>query len=307
MQALTIEACAKINLYLKITGRRPDGYHLLESLMQSVTLSDIVDVSIDKSSSGIFLEADQKNIPLDQKNTCFRAAEKWLEASGEKMLVRIKLQKRIPSEAGLGGASADAAAVLKALNQMSDNPLSAIQLNNIAAETGADVPFCLNGGLAFCEGIGEKITALEPLEQKPLIIIKPSFGLSTPAVFSYIDANKSCLNERKNISGNMKTIATAKQKKWSDLSNYARNEMQFAATQMKPELEYYIRLLESEDSLLALMSGSGTSIFAIYQSEEARDKMHERLCCQIKPGDNIYKALTSNYGLNVIGRRARCL
>lgn len=145
IQVIKAEANAKLNLYLDITGRRADGYHLLETVMQSITLADGVTVVV-SAGNGISLSCDREDVPTDSRNTAYRAAEYFMEAAGVSGTVCIDIEKHIPSGAGMGGGSADAAAVLRALNMAYGEPLTEDSLLEIAARVGADVPFCLVGG-----------------------------------------------------------------------------------------------------------------------------------------------------------------
>ena len=163
MLEIRVTAYAKINLTLDVLGKRPDGYHHIESVMQSVNLRDIVTVR--QREKGIAVRCSRPGVPCDQSNTAFKAARAFFEASGlSEQGIEIEIQKGIPMEAGLAGGSADAAAVLLALNRMFDEPLNLEQLSFAALQVGADVPFCLVGGSMRAEGIGEKLT---PLPQMP--------------------------------------------------------------------------------------------------------------------------------------------
>lgn len=181
---LTKHAYAKINLTLDVVGIREDGYHLLESVMQTVSLCD--DASIEKADK-TELFCDDPSVPTDRKNTCIKAAELFFELSGLSGGARIILKKNIPSEAGLGGGSADAAAVLTLLNELYDAQMSYAELERIAVEVGADVPFLVRGGSAVCRGIGEDLEPLNGLPKRYILLVKPDFGVSTPLAYKKFD------------------------------------------------------------------------------------------------------------------------
>ncbi|NLW10752.1 MAG: 4-(cytidine 5'-diphospho)-2-C-methyl-D-erythritol kinase [Clostridiaceae bacterium] len=267
MKMIEVEAPAKINLSLEITGIRDDGYHLLKSVMQSISLSDNIRITIADGPAAIRLTANQPEIPLDSRNTCYRAAEHWLEKCGNSYSIMIDIEKHIPSEAGLGGGSADAAAVLSGLNDLAGSPLNDEELLAAAVKTGADVPFCLRGGTALCEGIGEIITSLSPMPIRPLLLLKPDFGLSTPAVFRESDSMKqSFLLEHDQI------LAAIDSGDWRRLGRVSGNVLEAAAMRIRPELTAYLELMKSFDAEMVMMSGSGTCIYAVYENETTREK-----------------------------------
>lgn len=183
---IRVTAYAKINLTLDVLGMRPDGYHQIESVMQSVNLRDVVTVR--QSGTGIAVRCTRPGVPGDQSNTAVKAAKAFFKAASlpEEGLV-IEIQKGIPLEAGLAGGSADAAAVLLALNRMYGGALTAEQLSLAALQVGADVPFCLVGGSMRAEGIGEKLTPLPPLPDCYLLLAKPWAGVSTAAAYAAVD------------------------------------------------------------------------------------------------------------------------
>ena len=188
---IDISAYAKINLYLDITGRRSDGYHLLETIMQTVSLCDEISISLPKSGE-IVLYADNDfsdDVPTDNRNIAYKAAEAFYRIVPELFSgVEIHLKKHIPSQAGLGGGSADAAAVLSGLYTLHNKPFDIKKLFDAALSLGADVPFCLAGGAAVCHGVGEVITPITPMPQDiSIVIAKGSEGISTGKAFSEID------------------------------------------------------------------------------------------------------------------------
>ena len=188
MNMIKIKANAKINLFLDITGRRDDGYHELDSVMMSVGIADIL--TFEKTDAvGIEIVCDKEGFPLDDSNIIYKAAkalfDKYLPGSNAGL--RVTVDKNIPSQAGMGGGSADGAAALVAVNTLFELGLSENELIDIGAAIGADVPFCLKGGCCFCQGIGEKLSDTGFDTPLPMIVIKPDTAVSTPAAYKAYD------------------------------------------------------------------------------------------------------------------------
>ena len=184
---MQIKAYAKINLTLDITGKRADGYHAIESVMQSVSLCDILDIRENRLNK-ISVSSNAAYLPNDESNTAFKAAQLFYEHTGiSGRAVDIHIDKKIPSRAGMGGGSSDAAAVLWAMNEIYKTNLSMQELLKIGVKIGADVPFCLIGGTCRCSGIGEKLLRVNPMPECFLLICKPPAGISTPRAYMLVD------------------------------------------------------------------------------------------------------------------------
>lgn len=184
VSAVCERAPAKVNLYLEVLHRRGDGYHELETVFQTIDLCDRVTVSL-RADEQLTLRCDDPSLPADQRNLAWRAAQRYREAAGLRAGVDIVLEKRIPAGAGLGGGSADAAAVLRALERLGGRPLGRERLRELAAELGSDVPFCLEGGTAHATGRGERLQPLPPLPPLPLTVLLPEgAACATPAVYA---------------------------------------------------------------------------------------------------------------------------
>ena len=191
MQSIEISAYAKINLSLDIVGRREDGYHTVDMVMQSVSLCDRVRVTLNDSGR-INLACSKPHIPCDGRNTAFKAAQLFLNVTGLPFGAEIYIEKHVPDQAGLGGGSADAAAVLRAMNRLcagvlGREPLNTAELLYLGMRIGADVPFCVLNGTQRCGGIGEIMVPLAPMEPCTLLIAKPSLCISTPEAYSLVD------------------------------------------------------------------------------------------------------------------------
>ncbi|MBM3242948.1 4-(cytidine 5'-diphospho)-2-C-methyl-D-erythritol kinase, partial [Candidatus Poribacteria bacterium] len=181
MQELRIQAYAKINLFLNVLHKRPDGYHEIETVFQSIGLSD--DIILRKLSRDIKINCEHSQVPLDESNLAYKAAKLLLEASSLSEGVEITIKKQIPVAAGLGGGSADAAAVLVGLNQLFELGYEREQLMSLGVKLGADVPFCILGGTALGRGIGEILEPLPPLGRIWLTLVNPGFMVSTAWVY----------------------------------------------------------------------------------------------------------------------------
>lgn len=190
---ITLIAHAKINLFLDITGKLADGYHLLETVMQSVDLSDIVTI---EQSDEITVSCSDPEIPENEGNICYKAAELFFELLGRRGGADIYIDKRIPHGAGLGGGSADAAAALRGLNALFGKPFDEKTLLKLAAKVGADVPFCLVGGTKLCTGIGDVMADIEPYPQRHFLIVKPDFECDTKAAYADYDVTTVPRRER---------------------------------------------------------------------------------------------------------------
>ena len=183
-------AWAKLNLSLDVLGARPDGFHDLRMVMQSVDLHDDVTVTLDDAGT-CRAETNRSYLPCGADNVAVRAAQVFLARAGLTCGVHIRLHKRIPVCAGLGGGSSDAAAVLRALERLTGAGFTRTQLEEMGAEIGSDVPYCVAGGTVLAEGRGERLTPVTPMPRLPVVICKPDFPISTPELFHRVDARTS--------------------------------------------------------------------------------------------------------------------
>lgn len=187
MKKLTVEAWAKLNLTLDVGKKRPDGYHNMEMLMQSVSLYDTVDITIIKEKTIKVMSTDS-DLPKDLHNLAGIAAKAFRDyVNLHDIGVEVNITKNIPDRAGMAGGSADAAAVIRGLNELLETGLSDAELYDICASVGSDVPFCLFGGTALARGRGEMLTQLPPMPDCGILIVKPAFSVSTPALFAALD------------------------------------------------------------------------------------------------------------------------
>lgn len=255
IQVIRAEANAKLNLYLDITGRRADGYHLLETVMQSITLADGVTVVV-SAGNGISLSCDREDVPTDSRNTAYRAAEYFMEAAGVSGTVCIDIEKHIPSGAGMGGGSADAAAVLRALNAVYGEPLTEDSLLEIAARVGADVPFCLVGGTRLCRGIGEQMSGF-PAPEGAFLVVKPEFSCPTGEAYRKYDGSPLP------VHGGLEGFRAA-------LPGGYATEMYnvFQRLYSDRRIEDICRRLREAGAKGAILTGSGSACFGVFGSRE---------------------------------------
>ena len=268
-------AAAKINLYLEITGRLENGYHSMRMLNQTVDLCD--KLTLADGTGGLTLSCDEKNIPTDKSNLVLRAAEEFLKASGLALPaggLHCILEKKIPSQAGLGGGSADAAAALKMLQKRFSSPLSKEKLFELAENLGADVPFSLLEGTARAEGKGEILMPLPPLKTGCFLIAKPSVGVSTKAAFEAFDREKT------RCGGDFFAAKEAlEQQNLSNLGNLVYNH--FEALCEGKEIRQIKEKLLSFGALGAAMTGSGSAVFGLFETEKAANETKKQMMGQV--------------------------
>lgn len=268
---MELEARAKINWTLDILGQREDGYHLLEMLMQPITLSDTI--TLTRSDAVTLTVSGTPYIPPDANHLAYRAALALREATSCQLGAAIHVHKRIPSGAGLGGGSADAAGVLSGLNRLWALNLPQDELERIGLTLGADVPFCLHGGLAHVSGIGENMQDLPACPAWPLIIIQPCEGLSTGAVFKAYHASTNI--DRPD------TAAAAAALQANDLASLAPalgNALEGVSRSMQPAIGEAIDLLLANGAACARMSGSGSAVFGVFDTQEKAAAAYKTLC-----------------------------
>ena len=252
MTQVKVKAPAKINYTLEILDKRPDGYHNLKSIMQTINLYDYLTISVFLSEeNNIILDSENSEIPLDSSNTIWKAAEKYLKkAKLFGFTIHIIIEKNIPSQAGLGGGSSDAAATLVGLNKIFKERLTEDDLNEICASIGSDVNFCLNGGAAICTSRGEIVKPINFIEQDISIIKPKNFGVSTKEAYGAFAAAKD-----KSVPNNTEKLAK--------LMNEGKFDQTLLYNSFEKVLDYEI--LNTVKKLLpeSLMTGSGAAFFVI--------------------------------------------
>lgn len=261
MNAVTRKAPAKINLGLDIVGRRADGYHLLETVFQTVSVYDCLTVS-HRTQAGISLTCSVKNVPCDATNLVWKAAEAFCRAAEITPQFHIDLEKHIPSQAGMGGGSTDAAAVLQALQELTGVTLPQEQLLQIAVKLGADVPFFLYGGTAYAAGIGEALEQLPACALPYLVIAKGNEGVSTPAAYRAVDA-LVCPKHPPVQKLREALIAGAGVQEIAPLCGNL-----FESAVALPEVTAIRQQMLASGALCSVMTGSGAAVFGIFDGQE---------------------------------------
>ncbi len=259
MSAVQARACAKLNLSLDVLGARVDGFHELRMVMQSCTLAD--DVAVESASAGdYFAHTNRTYIPTGDKNVAVKAARAYYDALGREGGAHITITKRIPVCAGLGGGSSDAAAVLRALNELNGGALSEARLAEIALSAGSDVPFCLMGGTALAEGRGEALTPLTPLPETDVVICMPHFSCSTPELFKRIDARRSRCHP--DTAGLLKALEAGDVRGVAQrMYNVFEDVLDSRAARQVRDIKL---LLLDHGAFGAAMSGSGSAVFGLF-------------------------------------------
>ncbi len=268
---MKIKAYAKINISLDIIGKREtDGYHLLRMIMQNIDLYDEIDIN--KQESGITLTCNKNYVPTDIKNLAYKAALLFKERYDIKEGVNINITKNIPVSAGLAGGSTDGAAVLVAMNKLFNVNASDEELMELGVSLGADIPYCIKGGTALCEGIGEEVTSLKPFKDKIIVLVKPGFGVSTKEVYKSFDMDKARIHPR------TEELITA----------MANDDLEYVANNMKNLLEnvtlrkHKVLIKIKEDMIRlgaigSMMSGSGPSVFAFFDDMLKAQRCFEKM------------------------------
>ncbi|MCR4843146.1 MAG: 4-(cytidine 5'-diphospho)-2-C-methyl-D-erythritol kinase [Eubacterium sp.] len=268
--SVILKAPAKINLSLDITGLRDDGYHMVRMLMQTIDLFDIV--RVEKKERGVRLDMGDALLPKGPSNLAFRAAELVLKEAGIEGGVSIEIEKNIPLSAGLAGGSTDAAAVLKGVNELYGAGLTIDELCKLGLELGADVPFCVTGGSVLCEGIGEEMTDLPDLPHCSIVLVKPPQGVSTRQAYTAFDSLDN--PHHPDVDGQIEALRAGD---LSGVCSAASNCLELVTSPRFPAISACEKILESHGARLAMMSGSGPTVFGIFddrsRAEEAADSL----------------------------------
>jgi 4-diphosphocytidyl-2-C-methyl-D-erythritol kinase len=260
--AITAVARAKINLTLDVLGKRPDGYHEVEMVMQSIELHD--DLEFYPAGRDISLAVEGGDLLPGTDNLVYRAAELIHRRGKIRTGIKIRLVKAIPVAAGLGGGSADAAAALKALNELWETGLSLSELMSLGEQLGSDVPFCLLGGTALASGKGEQLEKLPPCPRLGLVLVKPRFSVSTASVYRAYNPGPAVKRP-----DNQSMIGAIRNKDISSIAKNLANALESVTIGMHPEIEAIKAKLISAGALGVLMSGSGPTVFGLAEDMES--------------------------------------
>lgn len=271
MEQLIMKAYAKVNLALDVLGRRDNGYHDLRMVMQTVDLYDLLTFT-PTDEPGVALTSNVSNLPTDGSNLICKAAALIMEQFKPKMGVAIHLEKRIPMAAGMAGGSTDAAATLIALNELFGFGLSRDELCELGVLIGADVPYCILGGTALAEGIGEILTPLPPVPACPVVITKPDFGVSTKEVYENLDL--SLLEKHPDVDFMIQAIKEGDLKR---MASYMRNDLESVTESRYPEIAAIKERMIASGAFASMMSGSGPTVFCLCESEEIAKHVAEEI------------------------------
>ena len=262
-----IKGYAKINLGLDVVGQLDNGYHLLRSVMQQIDLYDTVELSSlpepasgRKDDSRILLTSDSGEVPLDESNLACKAAKLLMEHDGLSEGVHIHILKKIPVAAGLAGGSADAAAVLIGMNELFGLGHSKEELQKLGLSLGADVPFCIMGGTALAEGIGERLTRIETIPEMYVVIAKPPIAVSTKYVYENLRLEQAVHPDTERI------LEAMRQKDLTEMTALLRNVLESVSAEKYPLIRQLKEAMLETGAAGSLMSGSGPTVFGIFDS-----------------------------------------
>ena len=263
MNQLELKALAKINLGLDVLGKRENGYHDVRMIMQSIYLYDTIRIEKTGADEGISLCSNLSYLPSDGNNIAYKAAQLLKEEFGIREGLSIRLDKRIPVAAGMAGGSTDAAAALTAVNRMFDLGLTEEQLKERAVKIGADVPYCLQGGTALSEGIGEILTALPPAPACHVVVAKPPIRVSTKWVYQNLHLEQ--VTEHPDIDGMTESI---RQGDYAGVVRRLSNVLESVTVPRYPVIAQIRDFLRENGADGALMSGSGPTVFALFDDRQ---------------------------------------
>ena len=270
MTSVTLPACAKLNLTLDILRRRPDGYHDMRMVMQSVSLHDDVRVTLTEGGGIVCRCGD---IPGDENNLAVRAARAFFQQTGTPPRgLMIDIEKRIPARAGMAGGSADAAATLRALRALLRPEMLGEELERIGAAVGSDVPYCVRGGTALAEGRGERLTTLRAAPPFYAVLCKPDFDIPTPALFARVRVSE--LWSRPDTNGMLAALHR------SDAEGVLSRVKNVFETVLPPEYEEVFQIkgrLHALHAEAAAMTGSGPTVFGLYRDATAAEAAYKAL------------------------------
>lgn len=281
---IVVDAPAKINLFLDIIGKLDNGYHSLFMVMQSVGLSDLITLE-ESADNGIFLTCSDKRLPTDEKNIAYKAAAAFFKKTNIEPKIKIGIEKRIPFAAGLAGGSADAAAVIVGLNELYKANLSQNELCKIGLSVGSDVPFCIVGGTCLSQNTGGVLSPLEPLKDCFVVLAKPEAGVSTAEAYAAAD------NTYLYKPDSMRMLDACEKGDFEGICKYAGNVFE-QVIEVADRVEFK-RIMRKHGCSLCQMSGSGPTVFALFENKEEAENCAEELkkLCQ-----NVFVTVPVSHG-----------
>lgn len=293
MNSIELKSRAKINLSIDILGKRQDGYHLVEMIMQTIDLSDVLRIK-ESEAEDIVIKSNSGDIPLDDNNIVYKAITLLRKKFNINKGIEVFIEKNIPVAAGMAGGSSNAAAVLVGLNKVWDLGLSEKELQEIGLALGADVPFCISGGAALAQGIGEELTHIKGLSEDVIILIcKPNLFVSTKDVYGGLD-----LNNIDNRPDNRYLIECLKNKDIKAVAENMVNVLEGVTSNMHSEISEIEKMMIDNNALGAMMSGSGPTVFGLFNNKENALNAKTEL---MKKYEQVYLVNSSERGIEVNG------
>ncbi|MBO5302991.1 MAG: 4-(cytidine 5'-diphospho)-2-C-methyl-D-erythritol kinase [Lachnospiraceae bacterium] len=286
MDNIKVKALAKINLGLDVLRKREDGYHEVRMIMQTIHLFDQLEIAKTKEP-GIFITTNLDFLPTNENNLIYKAAKLLQDTCGITDGVSVDLKKHIPVAAGMAGGSTDAAAVLYGMNEIFSLGLKRQELMDLGVKIGADVPYCLMRGTALAEGIGEKLKSLPPAPKCPVLIAKPAVGVSTKYVYENLKLDENTVHP--NIDAQLTAIREGDLRALADNMG---NLLETVTIPQNPVIDDIKRCMIGNGALNAMMSGSGPTVFGLFEDEETAKAAYEKMC-QSQLAKQVY--LTSIY------------
>lgn len=269
MDTIRLKARAKINLGLDVVRRREDGYHEVKMVMQMLRLYDQIDIE-KTQESGILVRSNLSFLPTDERNIAYKAAKVMIDRFGLEQGVIIRIEKHIPVAAGMAGGSTDCAAVLYGMNKLFGLRLNQKKLREIGVKLGADVPYCLMRQTALSEGIGEILTPISPLQDCPILIAKPSISVSTRHVYEHLKLDEQTMHP--DIDGIVTALADGD---LYGVTDRMANVLETVTVPEHPVIDEIKKQMMASGAVNALMSGSGPTVFGIFDDEEKAKKACE--------------------------------
>ena len=271
MDTMKVKALAKINLGLDVVRRREDGYHEVKMIMQTIHLFDQLEIK-KTEEPGIFIQTNLEFLPTNENNLIYKAAKLLQEHCGIEQGVSVNLKKHIPVAAGMAGGSTDAAAVLYGMNELFHLKLKRQELMDLGVKIGADVPYCLMRGTALAEGIGEKLKSLPPMPKCPVLIAKPGVGVSTKFVYDNLKLDENTVHP--NIDAQ---LAAIRRKDLQGVASHMGNLLETVTIPEYPIIAEIKRCMMESGAINAMMSGSGPTVFGLFEDEETAQRAYETM------------------------------
>ena len=293
MNYIQLKCRAKINLSIDVLGKRTDGYHLVEMIMQTIDLFDIIKIfSLEEDK--IVIESNSNDIPLDSSNIVYKAVDLIKEKFNIKKGAKIYIEKNIPIAAGMAGGSSNAAAILVGLNKIWELNLNQNELKDLGLQLGADVPFCIEGGASLAENIGEQLTKIDGLPQDTFILVcKPELFVSTKDIYEAIDSK--IIDKRPD---NKLLIKLLEENNVRQLSREMYNVLEEVTKEKYPVIEEIENIMMDNNALGSMMSGSGPTVFGIYDTREEAEKCKNILLKKFK---QVYVVQSHEEGVEIYG------